>query len=129
MLVLLTWLLGAVALVNFFAAAAVYLRGSRDKGTIETLTRSNDALQENNKILNDRVTLLETSDTSKGEKIAAQDKTIEVLTNTVNSSELIKTLSSELSMHHKAAMTGVAQIHTDLAELPKKIALVLKEKA
>ena len=37
---------GLVGLVVFFGAVVVYLRGSKDKGTIETLERSNHALTE-----------------------------------------------------------------------------------
>jgi hypothetical protein len=46
---------GAVGLVVFLGAAVIYLRGSKDKGTIATLSQSNDALIE-------RVALLEDSE-------------------------------------------------------------------
>lgn len=42
----------AVVFVGFLGAAVVYLRGSKDKGTIDVLERSNHALTE-------RVTILE----------------------------------------------------------------------
>lgn len=121
------WVFGGIAVINFLGASAVYLRGSRDKGTIETLSRSNTALQENNKILNDRVTLLETSGHAQQEKLDAQTETIEVLTNTVNSSELINVLRSDLGDHHSAAMSGMEKIHADLTNLPALLVAAIKE--
>ena len=46
---------GIVVVVVFFGAAVVYIRGSKDKGTITTLERNNAALTA-------RVTLLEASE-------------------------------------------------------------------
>lgn len=46
---------GIVGLIVFFGAAVVYLRGSKDKGTIETLERSNKALAESERILETKV--------------------------------------------------------------------------
>lgn len=123
-----TWFLFAFAVVNFLGAAAVYLRGSKDKGTIETLTRSNAALTENNKILDERVTLLEAGRTADREKIEAQAHTIEVLTNTVNSADLIRSLDVHLTSNHKAAMIGLKEIHTDLSELRRLGALIVKKR-
>lgn len=127
---ILTWALGAITVVSFLGTAAVFLRGSKDKGTIATLTNSNTALTENNRILNDRVTLLEASDTAKGEKLRAQEHTIEVLTNTVNSSALIGELKVEMlraiAGHHTQAMDGIKQLHGDLDTLPRRLAVVLK---
>lgn len=49
---LITGVLAVIALTGFFGSVVVFLMGSKDKGTIETLTRSNAAL-------NERVGLLE----------------------------------------------------------------------
>lgn len=46
---------GLVGIVVFLGAVVVYLRGSRDKGTISTL-------EQNNKALTERVALLENSE-------------------------------------------------------------------
>lgn len=121
-----------IAAVVFLGAAVVYLRGSKDKGTIATLEKSNQALSENNKILNDRVSLLEASDVAKDARIDGLVQANEVLTNTVNSSELIANLatlitdlSENLTEHHKASMKGVATIHADLGSLPDRLGVVL----
>lgn len=44
-------LLGLVVIVGFAGSAIIYLRGSRDKGTIEALERNNRALSERVQIL------------------------------------------------------------------------------
>lgn len=108
---MLKWLPTAIALVLFLGAAVVYLRGSRDKGTIDTLER-------NNKALTERVTILVGECREDHQKIEGQAQTIEVLTNTVNSSELIRT-------HHEQAMAGLADLRTDVNELPSKIAAAI----
>jgi hypothetical protein len=62
----LSWLAGAVVVVGFLGSVTIYLRGSKDAGTIKTLERSNLALNErvailesNEARLSARVTLLE----------------------------------------------------------------------
>lgn len=122
----LNWIPTAIAAVLFLGSAAVYLRGSRDKGTIEALERNNAALTE-------RVGILESTGREDRGKITAQAQTIAVLTNTVNSADLIVNLKGEileaLNEHHLAAIGGVSQIHEDLANLPGQIAAVLKGNA
>jgi hypothetical protein len=48
----LSWLTGAIVVVGFLGSVTIYLRGSKDAGTIKTLERSNKAL-------NERVAILE----------------------------------------------------------------------
>jgi gamma-glutamylcysteine synthetase len=50
------WIGLFVLVISFLGTAVVFLRGSRDKGTISTL-------EQNNKALTERVTLLEASET------------------------------------------------------------------
>lgn len=114
------WLPTAIGVVLFLGAATVYLRGSKDKGTIDTLTRNNAALAE-------RVMILEASDLAKAKQIESLMAANIVLQNTVNSSELIRDLRVDLNKHHASAMEGLQQVHADLAGLPMKFALVMKE--
>ena len=51
---------GVISIVVFLGAVTVYLRGSRDKGTIETLTKNNAALSERVRVLEDSEKRLET---------------------------------------------------------------------
>jgi hypothetical protein len=60
----LSWLTTGIAVVGFLAAATVYLRGARDKGTIETLQRNNQALLERVDIQADKILELERSGVS-----------------------------------------------------------------
>lgn len=113
------WIPTAVGVVLFLGAATVFLRGSKDKGTIETLTRNNAALTE-------RVQILEASDLAKTTQIQALTTANKVLQNTVNSSELINALRHDLTEHHTAAMEELEQVHTDLAGLPLQLATVLR---
>jgi hypothetical protein len=113
------WIPTAIAVVVFLGAATVYLRGSKDKGTIATLTASNAALTE-------RVAVLETDALAKATQIDALTTANHVLTNTVNSSAQIAELQADLDRHHDAAMVGLEQIHSDLAGLPGKFATVMK---
>jgi hypothetical protein len=111
------WLLPAIGLVLFLGSATVYLRGSKDKGTIETLQRSNAALTE-------RVAILEP-------QVEALTRANEVLQRTVNSADLIVDLKTQvlqaLADHHNAAMTEMEKVHGDLTGLPKALALVIGE--
>lgn len=113
------WIPTAIGIVLFLGTAIVYLRGSKDKGTIATLTRNNAALSE-------RVAILEASDLAKATQIKALTTANMVLRNTVNSSELIADLRRDLNDHHHAAMEGLEQMHADLAGLPLELAAVLR---
>lgn len=119
------WIPTAIGIVLFLGAATVYLRGSKDKGTIETLSRNNDALTE-------RVAILEASDAAKDKEITALKAANLVLQNTVNSSDLIKDLKGalleSLTSHHEAAMEGLELVHSDLAGLPVQLAEVIRRK-
>jgi hypothetical protein len=118
------WLPTAISAVIFLGAAAVYLRGSRDKGTIATLTASNAALTE-------RVKILETSDAAKTAEISGLVASNLTLQNTVNSSELIVDLRdavlTALDDHHNAAMTGLEHVGDVLETLPGQLAVALRE--
>lgn len=122
----LSWLPTAIAVVLFLGSAVIYLRGSRDKGTI-------DALERNNRALTERVGILESEQREDRAQIEGLVTANRVLTNTVNSAELIETLKTEvlaaLLDHHNAALKGMATIHTDLADLPGRLAVAMRGKS
>lgn len=132
---MLDWLPTAVAVVLFLGAAAVYLRGSKDKGTIETLERNNRAQAERITILEQKVKDDQAQRAIDHQRIRSQDQKIQVLENLANSSgliqaqtELLERLSAvvtqvngDLSTHHGAAMAAVIQLHEDLETLPERI--------
>lgn len=121
---ILDWLPSAVAVVVFLGAATVYLRGSRDKGTIATLTANNTALAQ-------RVDLLEQEKRALTTRVEAVEQANAVLEGVANSSDAIAafrgemvgaitTLVSSLDTHHQQAMQGISTIHLDLNELKGK---------
>jgi site-specific DNA-adenine methylase len=120
----LDWLPTAVAVVVFLGAAAVYLRGSRDKGTIATLTANNAALTE-------RVNILEQDKSKLQNEVGSLKQAVTVLEGVANSSDAIASLRIEMSNaaqalvsslddHHTQAMTGLNTIHSDLQALKGK---------
>lgn len=126
------WLPVAVAVVLFLGSTVVYLRGAKDKGTIETLNRSNAALTERVKVLEDAEVVRIAADKAKDSRIESLESANTVLQNTVNSSELIialhadiKTMHTDLTTHHGAAMAGMIQLHDDLEGLPAALAGVI----
>lgn len=109
----LTWLPVLIGIVIFLGAAAVYLKGSKDKGTIETLSRNNDALME-------RVALLEKSEAELKARVTVVENENTVLRGLANSSAEIAALSESLSEHHTQAMEAWALLHTDLTNCKGK---------
>lgn len=56
-----------IAIITFFGAAVVYIRGSKDKGTIDTLEKNNEALMA-------RVDLLEKNEASLKIRVEVLEK-------------------------------------------------------
>ena len=142
------WLPVAVAAVLFLGASAVYLRGSKDKGTIDTLERNNRALNEEVGILSGKLKDFEAHRAVDHERIRSQEQKIQALENVANSSELITaqtdlirelsdlirdvagsvtTTNKSLTTHHGAAMAAVIQLHEDLQTLPERIGEQIRE--
>lgn len=132
---MLDWLPTAVAVVLFLGAAAVYLRGSKDKGTIETLERNNRALAERIDILESEAREDHARRAIDHERIRSLEQKNKVLEGIANSSELITAqtglleqmgkvitdMNAALTTHHGAAMAAVIQLHEDLETLPERI--------
>lgn len=89
----------AVGLVLFLGAVAVFLAGSRDKGTIESLQRSNAALETELAITNSKCAALET-------RVKALETENEVLLASVSHSEEIRQLQADVN-----------QLKADVAEM------------
>lgn len=112
------WLPTAIAAVMFVGAAAVYLRGSKDKGTIATLERNNDALTE-------RVEILEKDNGDLKGRVQVVERENEVLRDVVGAKDEVAALHVALDAHHKAAMAGMHQIHDDLDGIAAGIAAAI----
>jgi hypothetical protein len=80
----------AIGLVSFLGAVVVFLRGSADKGTIESLTRSNDALKVELSLCNAKCDKLET-------RVKALENENEVLRAAVTHVEEIRQLQIDVN--------------------------------
>lgn len=99
------WLSGlaaAVVIVGFLGAAVVFLRGSKDKGTIDTLERSNHALTE-------RVSVLESSETRLTARVSALEKENVALAAQRPSAEVLTEIQKELRVYVKDARNANAE--------------------
>ena len=121
----LSWLPNAIAAVAFLGAVAVYLRGSRDKGTIESLERSITALEAEREIQARKIRELQI-------EVTRLDQANRVLENVANSGEVIAAfqtqalelmgaLTEALNDHHSQAMGNLDLIHGDLTGLKAAI--------
>lgn len=86
------WISLSIAVILFLGSAAVYLRGSRDKGTI-------DALERNNKALTDRVTILEADAVKSNARIEALERENATLLSQRPSAEAIEDMRQKLHQH------------------------------
>lgn len=110
-----SWLPVAISVVIFLGAAAVYLRGSKDKGTIATLESNNDALAK-------RVDILEHDNGLLKTRVEVVERENGVLRDVVGAKDEVSALHNALDMHHAAAMAGMSQIHDDLDGIAAGIA-------
>lgn len=94
---------GLIGFVVFLGAAAIYLRGSRDKGTIATL-------EQNNKALAERVTLLEQSERRLTERVNLLERENERLLLLRPSAEAIADLTAQLTVHDTDTKAGFARL-------------------
>lgn len=116
-----TWLAGlaaAVVLVGFLGTAVVYLRGSKDAGTIKTLEQNNQALTERvEKVLEpevhrltERVDFLE----HENERLNAQRPSAEVLEQMY---ALLKEHAADLKHHDIETRPLLMAIASQLGEM------------
>jgi hypothetical protein len=113
----LTLVAAAIGVVVFLGSVVVFLRGSRDQGTIATLERSNHALTE-------RVTVLE-NDAARGvierdrltERVAALEHENEALRAQRPSADAIAALAEVVSDNHSLLATHDRETKTMLATL------------
>ena len=108
------------AIVGFVAAAAAIVRYSTLKTAITSLEAVVSAQKE-------ELAVTKSRNIEQGSVIVEQGKQIEVLQNTVNSSELIRALDAHLANHHKEAMAGQDRLHVDLVGLKSVITALRRQ--
>jgi len=95
----LTIILGAIAIVVFLGSVVVFLRGSRDQGTIATLERSNKALIERVTVLEDEAARNLVERDRLAARVEALEHENEALRLERPSSEAIAALTDLLKRH------------------------------
>ena len=122
----LPWVAATFGLISFVGAVTVFIKGSADKGTIQTQRDSIEALLERDHIKDQQIADLKASDASKTARI-------EVLENLANSGDEIRELRAAvlgsigevhtgLGEHNTVALARMDLLHGDLKGLPKELA-------
>lgn len=117
-----------IAVVAFLGSAAVFLRGSADKGTITSLKNALDGLQEEfdvTKLKHEResaekdarIRSLEETKASQEQRIHGLGRELAVLRNTVTQAEEIRHLQETLDNHHTQAMGQMDNLRVPLQRL------------
>ena len=125
----LPWVAATFGLISFVGAVTVFIKGSADKGTIQTQRDSIEALLERDRIKDQQIADLKASDASKTARI-------EVLENLANSGDKIDAMRvavlasihdvyTDLGTHNQTAMDRIDGVLGALNSLPKGIAAEL----
>ena len=125
----LPWVAATFGLISFVGAVTVFIKGSADKGTIQTQRDSIEALLERDHIKDQQIADLKASDASKTSRI-------EVLENLANSGDEIRAMrqavldainevNTGLGQHNALALERVDNVLTSIGSLPKGIAAEL----
>lgn len=112
-----SWIVSGIGIVGFLAAAAAYVRGSADKGTIASLKSSVDALEIENDIKDRRIATLERDDELKTQQISALEQEVSVLHSALGGKEELTRMQQTLETHHELAMAEDAAIREELRGL------------
>lgn len=115
------WVLAGVTLVTFLAAAAVFLRGSADKGTITSLQNSVNALKIEGELKDAAIAKLEREAAECAKLIEAQEARIAALERVVTSADLIVHLQAEVEDHHSVITSALAGLAALLHEIARKV--------
>lgn len=109
-LVWLSAIAAVIGIVTFFGAAAFYLRGSKDKGTIQTLETNNHALFE-------RVKILETSESALLIRVKALEDANHVLTETLTARADIAELAAVIDTHNNFVAEWTEKVDAFIAKV------------
>lgn len=118
---------GVIAILVFLGVVVVYLRGSKDKGTIDTLKRNNDALDHRVEILEAEIQRATQSAQLANERAAALESENEVLRQIPGAADAVHSLETALAEHHGEAMGRFDQMHEDLVGLLQVFTLATKK--
>lgn len=108
------WVGAAAGFVTFLGTVAVYLRGSADKGTIESLQRSVATLENEGRIKDEKILRLEGADARKDETIAHLRTEVEVLRGVITQEKQIAKVQDTLDSFR---VEGLAVLHVIAQEV------------
>lgn len=133
---ILPWVAATLGLVSFVGAVTVFIKGSADKGTIQTQRDSIEALLEWDRIKSTQITELRAADAANKTEIETLRHKVDILENVANSGdkidamreavlESIGNVDTGLKAHNTVALERVAELYAALTGLPKGIAAEL----
>lgn len=111
------YILWGVSVIAFVGTAAMYLRGSADKGTITSLENSVAAFKIELELKDKKIQALEDKNTQQQQQIHSLGRELRTLNSVVTQANEIAHLQSTLEGHHNDAMTGVTGLRSQLSEL------------
>lgn len=111
-----SWLPLAIAAVAFLGTAVVYLRGSADKGTIESQDRLIKAQGNEIADLNRRLTNAEVKVGDAEHRVTTVESENRVLRGSVAHVEELVALQTALDSHHRDTMTALRSLASAVGE-------------
>ena len=129
----LPWIAATLGLVSFVGAVTVFIKGSADKGTIQTQRDSIEALLEWDRIKTTQITELRAADVAKTTEIETLRNKVDILENVANSGDKIDAMRDAvlgaitevhtgLGQHNALALERVDNVLASIGTLPKGIA-------
>ena len=129
----LPWIAATLGLVSFVGAVTVFIKGSADKGTIQTQRDSIEALLEWDRIKTTQITELRAADVAKAAEIETLRNKVDILENVANSGDKIDAMreavldsisnvDTGLKAHNALALERVDNVLKSIGTLPKGIA-------
>lgn len=114
---ILSWIISGIGVIGFLAAAAQYIRGSADKGTIASLKSSVDALEIENDLKDRRILLLEHDNETKDHRIATLEQEVLVLHDAVGGKEELVKLQESADRHYAFTEKSIIELKAQISAL------------
>lgn len=111
------YILWGVSIVAFVGTAAMYLRGSADKGTIASLKESVAAFKIELELKDKKIQSQDDKIEQQAQRIHGLGRELATLNGVVTQANEIAHLQATLEGHHGDAMNGVSGIKSQLTDL------------
>jgi hypothetical protein len=107
----------AIGVVLFLGAAATFLRGSKDKGTITTLSSSNASLWEQVRLLKDSLAASEEDKAAIKSRLQVLEDTKTILTEAVTQAAAVAVLTQTVNTFQSRYEMDAAETNRQLRQL------------